>query len=473
MKKSFLVLSLSALASISCLASCGGNNGPKDKYQISISARSSFAEQDMLKIWKKAYEEKHPQVEIIIDGWGSSDGTSQQYIQKNALNRANLTNIIYTTDDTTALLAQKNNFVDLRPYYEADPETDYTKYYESMLHTTAFNGEFRPTTNYTGEYAGEKSNDKEYGVYFAPREYNMPGLILNKKCFQEYGIAIPDKETWCWDKFVELLTTIDTKTKELAQTNNVYKLYRGIELNHTWEPVYTSILKELGGNGLFKFDDEYEASSNIDSPENIAAFKKIISAFGNGARQYTLDRDASAKNFINNMTFMAAVSYPEVGNFNEVIKDFEFLPFPTEYVSAGCGGYGILTDKVKEVQKLKTGETAKTVDLCWDFIKFIISEEGQNLCGKKGYIQPVLKSLEKTGDWVTSYNENLDHSAFAHGKELRLDTFTFATPDKRNNLRNDIVVLMQSIFAENTTEADITAALTKANTDINKHLKNK
>ncbi len=473
--KNLLLISAASLMAIG-LASCGGGNVKTDKFTISISARSSAVEQGMLKIWKKAYEEKHPEVEIKIDGWGSVE-TSQAYVQRYALNRSALTNIIYTTDDTTALLAQKENFVDLRKYYEADPETDYTKYYATMLDTTSFNGKFKPTTSYTGSYECDKDDSVEYGMYFAPREYNMPGLILNVDRFNEYGIPVPDKNDWNWNKFIELLHTIDAITVQKINDKsgdwNKYNTYRGIEFNQTWEPVYTSFMKELGGDGLFAFDDDYEASCNLLSPANVQAFKTIAQQFGNNNYKYAIDRDYSSKDFVSGNVFMAAVSYPEVGNYNQSIKNIAFLPFPTEYVSAGCGGYGILTDKEDEVQTNKDGEKRKTVDLCWDFIKFIISEEGQNIAGKEGYIQPVIKELAETGDWNQSFGgDTVDHSAFYTGKELPLDTFTFATPDKRNPLRNDMSTLFNKIFAVDVKEADVESILNNIKKTVDSHLKN-
>ncbi len=139
---------------------------------------------------------------------------------------------------------------------------------------------------------------------------------------------------------------------------------------------------------------------------------------------------------------MTLVSYPEVGNyynaFKKTNKELAAINMPCDYVAAGCGGYAIFVDKANEIQTLTTGETAKTVDLCWDFIKFIISKEGQNIAGKEGYIQPILKELSDSGDWLQSYEGKIDNKAFETGKELPLDSYTFADPAMRNDLRVEI-----------------------------------
>ena len=459
--KTTLLLSVIGLAlTTGVLTGC---NTKKTKFEISISARHMTSEISMLEIWKAEYEKLHPNVNIKISDWGDSQGTSESYISKNALNRDYLTNIIYTTDDSTANLAQKKNFVDLRKYYEADPETDYSKYYSTMLDLTSFYGEFRPTTTYNGSYECEKSDDAQYGVYFAPREYNMPGLMCNVTLFKNYiateeekanwnkdslkniWLRIGESDTWNWSTFIKGLYKISDICEENQELNGRNDLgFRACEMNHTWEPVYTSIMKELGGNGIFKTDPyTFEVVQNLDSEENKAAYQTIVDTFGkNSVHKYSVDTDYGNNNFSLRTIFSSIVSYPEIGNFYDSFKRVGYeigtINLPCEYVAAGCGGYGILVDKADKVQKLSSGESAKTVDLCWDFLKYIISKDGQNIAGKEGYIQPVLKELMDEGDWVNAYDGKIDHSAFATAKELKLDTYCFADPKKRNKLREAV-----------------------------------
>lgn len=473
MKKSFLFVFAASAAMLS-LAGCtkGGGGGGKveGKYNISISAKSTAADQAMLKLWKTAYEKLNPDVNIIVDGWGSLE-SSQEYVQHYALNRSEMTNIIYTTDDTTAYLALRNNFVDLRKYYEASADTDYTKYYETMLHTTSFNGEFRPTTTYSGKFESKngKSDQAQYGIYFAPREYNMPGMVLNLDLFTELDVEVPDFN-WTYDDFVDKIQEISDKIDEAKKTQTKYSVFKAIELLQTWEPIYTSIFKHLGGDGLFKFDDVGDASSNLGSTANKTVYNKIVTDFGNNLYPNAIDQDSSSIDFKANTVFMTNVSYPEIANFIDTVPHLKFLPFPTEYVAAGCGGYGILTDKVDEVQTVN-GVSKKTGDLCWDFLKFIISKDGQNIAGKEGYIQPILKELATTGDWLKSFDEKLDHTAFCNGKELALDTYTFAAPKSRTSLRNDVSEFLFKLFKPGMSNAEISSLIDTTNTKITESLK--
>lgn len=137
---------------------------------------------------------------------------------------------------------------------------------------------------------------------------------------------------------------------------------------------------------------------------------------------------------------MTVVSRPiVVGQANQLGADsIDFLPFPGEKVAVGCSGYGITTVHADEEQTAN-GETKKVADLAWDFIKFIISEEGQQVAGETGLSIPVLKSLLEDGKW-TEWNaeQNLNHAAFLAGEDLKMTTLNHLEPYKRIKAREMI-----------------------------------
>lgn len=135
---------------------------------------------------------------------------------------------------------------------------------------------------------------------------------------------------------------------------------------------------------------------------------------------------------------MTVVSRPViVGMANQMGKDsINFLPFPGEKVAAGCSGYGIVTAHADEEQTVN-GETKKVADIAWDFIKYIISEEGQQVAGETGLSVPVLKSLLETGSWRNwNADAKLNHDAFLAGEELIQDTYHSLKPSQRTRARN-------------------------------------
>ena len=140
-------------------SSCKKNKGQSDnivadKYKITIACQTEMGEEEVLKVLKKAYEDKNPDVEVEVKTF-SGEGF-EQYMLGIAAQQDSSPNIIWTAD--TYHSQWDEYFTDLRPYYESSPETDYSLYYETMLDTTATHGYFKPTKNYTGSF---RSNDKD------------------------------------------------------------------------------------------------------------------------------------------------------------------------------------------------------------------------------------------------------------------------------------------------------------------------
>ena len=80
MKKTRVILSVACLGLLAAtLSAC---NKPKDKFEISISARHMTSEIAMLELWAREYEATHPNIKINVSDWGDTQGTSEGYISK-------------------------------------------------------------------------------------------------------------------------------------------------------------------------------------------------------------------------------------------------------------------------------------------------------------------------------------------------------------------------------------------------------
>lgn len=431
------------------LTACGRREVPgtvDGKYNITVAVQKEGGEVELMEIYKKAYEEKHPEVNIIIQDFKGA--LFQSYMSKYAMSEKDLPMMIWMPDDQFDYHAAGGYFVDLRTYYEQSAETDYTLYYESMLHAASYADEFRPTTGYSGSYESEKSDSRQYGIYFAPRDYNQIAIVYNKNLFAEFDVKVPDTTNgWTFSEYVELINEIAAKIKA---GGNKHLAKRAANLFLPWEPVYTTVFNEFGTDGLTK-DGVY----NMDSAKN----KEICAYLYENiydTKQCFDANDAFAKGTV----FMTTASHSSVRSFMEKIKDkdgnpaIDFLPYPTEYVAAGCSGYGITSTHEKETQTVN-GVTKTSGELCWDFIKFIISEEGQELGGEAGYIQPILKSLSETGQWLTALDPMMNHKAFAFGKELKQNTFNEYDPQCRDGLRSIFTTTFGSLQDVNTGKPEL------------------
>lgn len=458
-----IVLTLVLCVACSFSVACGRRKKGyvKGKFNLEVAVQNTGGEIKMMEIWKAAYEKKHPEVNIIINNFGNDDIIG--YMQKKAMNQKTLPHMVWLPDDYGHAFTDPSRgyFIDLRKLYEKSASTDYSLYYESMLHAASNTGEFRPTTSYNGSYAGEKSNDAKYGIYFAPRDYNQIAIVYNKKLFNEFKTFYnfgdisdyynpEDPDSWDLDKLALLVSDLNDKIKSLGASHASYKAIRMVL---TWEAVYTTLLEELGGDGLINGTE-----INLDSEANRAAYDYLWNNFFDEENKFDIN-----DNFMKGTTFLTVVSRPLLLTYLPYLRDknsgkimMDFIPFPADKVAAGTSGYGITKKHADETQTAN-GVTKTNKEIAWDFIKFILSEEGQNIGGREGFIQPILKSLKETGEWKNAFDPALNHDAWFHGEELRLTTYNAFPAKLRTALRNETSKFFVNLT---NTEANISKLIT-------------
>lgn len=451
MKKlvSFITSAVISLSAVFSLAACGNKGTPgavEGKYNITVAVQKDEGELELMEIYKKAYEQKNPEVNIVIQDFKGA--LFQAYMAKYSMSEKDLPMMIWMPDDQFDYYAAGGYFVDLRPYYEQSADTDYSLYYGSMLHAASYADEFRPTTSYNGDYESKgTSNSRQYGIYFAPRDYNQIGIIYNKNLFNSFDVKVPDTSNgWTFEEYIALINEIAAK---IQAGGNKHLAKRAANVFLPWEPVYTTVFNAFGTDGLTK-GNEY----NIDSETNKAICAYLYENIYD-TKQCFDNQDAFAQGTV----FMTTASHAKVKLYSGIITDkqgnpaIDFLPYPAEYVAAGCSGYGITSIHAGDKQTVN-GVTKTSAELCWDFIKFIISEEGQELGGASGYIQPILKSLADTGSWLTALDPTMNHKAFASGKELQQNIFNAYDPQCRNKLRSLFTATFGDLQSVSTGKAD-------------------
>lgn len=410
------------------------------KYNITIACQAKDGETSMLRTLKAAYEAKNPDVNIIISDFGDESTLLDSYMTNYASMKDKLPMMIWVPDDQFALWAKGGNFIDLRPFYERDASTDYSLYYESMLHAASYSGEFRPTQSYEGDYspASGKSDSEAYGLFFAPRDYNKIAIVYNTKLFARFGIQVPDfTQNWNMNTFISFAQSVADKIKNRGAA---YGAYRALHLFTQWEPVYTTVFKAMGSNGLVQsgklvLNDAKNQEIMDTLYDNLYSYDKAIST-SDSFKQGTVCMDVICRSdFLNILLTLKDDDGSPIA---------DFMPFPAEDIGAGCSGYAITKAHAEETQTLN-GVTKTSKELCWDFIKYILSEEGQELAGSTGLLQPILKSLEEDGAWRSAVSKDLNHDAFVAGNELRLTTYNTFDPVNRTKLRGLMIDFFQTL----------------------------
>lgn len=438
-----LIVAIFALSAGACGKKSPQSEANKEgKFLISIAAQNEDGEQQILRILAEEYQKLHPEVKFDITSFGTSDFTG--YMSKYASMQDGLPMIMWAPDDKFAPFAEGGYFEDLRPYYEASAETSYDLYYDSMLDAANYYGDYRPYS---------ENPDRKYGLYFAPRDRNQISIVYNKNLFDKFSIEVPDTSNgWTMEEFFALVKTINDK---IATQVEAKRTQRAIGLRWSWEPVYTSIFNYFGTDGIIK-----DGAFNIGSEKN----KEIVGTMYDELFSLPYAYAENGDNFPNGQMFMTVVSRPAVLAYSNQIKDvdgnpaIDFLPFPTQQVCAGCSGYAIVSKHANETQEVN-GEKRTNKDLCWDFIKFVISREGQEIAGATGFSQPILKSLEENGAWKSAISSELNHDAWTQGEELRITLFNGFAPVKRPALRNNVSTFFSQSAIKNWNDASTQSLL--------------
>ena len=225
-------------------------------------------------------------------------------------------------------------------------------------------------------------------------------------------------------------------------------------------------MKAFGGDGITK-----DGHFNLDSEANKAALKKFDANFYNpdsqGGAQYKYVFTKGDDGFQNGTTFMTIAARPLIVKFADALeaqhRDMDFLPMPYEYNSAGNSGYGIISVHADDEVICDDGSTIKVKDAAWDFIKFIITEEGQEIGSKLGSLVPVLKSLADTGSWKQyQADKNLHHEYFTSCDTIPLDQYNAFAPSKRLMLRQIVANDVFQVYTNPGKQSDRDEALVKA-----------
>ncbi len=462
MKKRISLILLAVLTFV--LVACKPNERFQ-KFSLTVTCQGDAGEKEYMNVIANRYMELNSDVQVTIKDFGGKD--FQSFMQYNVSQPRNLGDVIWTADDVFAEYAQAGYFVDLRPLYESDPSTDYSLYYESMLHTASFYGQFMPTTSYSGsyvseEFGAEKNDDASHALYFAPRDYNRPVVVINTDLFRKAGIEIPEEyyTSWTYDQFFDLIKTISEKIKsyktediEGVDASTIKKVAnsKAIYFFLTWEPIYMTIYEALGGDPLIDENGYF----NLGTEKNVEISKYINEKLS--LNEYMIESNQTHFYDTQNVfmtiqvrsTIVTDAGYLKTINADGTTTyNLDFLPLPTgesELIGSGCSGYAIVKNQSTNKQTVN-GVTKTTEEIAWDFIKFIISEEGQDLAGESGANVPVLKSLSETGKWLNYLDKGLNHKAFVAGKELRLKIYNIYSP--KNSLRQTLRADMNSYMKQ-------------------------
>lgn len=405
--KKILSLALTLLLTAAMLISCGtsgtsadNSGGTKEtvnlhpdkniKATLRVAVENYPAEQNIIERLGDILNEEYPNVTIQLESF--TGAISNQYAAW--YRNKNVPDILINNSMDMFTLSDKGILYDLTPYIEAeaaDPESDFdiNDYYESYIKM------------------GQENFDGPQ--YLIPRSADRVVCHYNKAIFKAANVDMSlVRNGWTWEDFLKVCETLrdyyDKQGGEMAK-------YTLIDPYFTWEAVYNPIFESYG---VEYFDDEENIKLDSENTEEAVEFIRSMMDSRYASRpsveQAGMEANKGCILFHSQATSLMAKKlkayYP---NAEKVSDYYDVVTMPVmpgnEKIGCGAAGYSVYSG-------------SKYKDIAWQFMKVLLSKEGQNVMADSGsnYV-PVRKDMadytNPENHWGIGY-EDLNLSAYTY-----------------------------------------------------------
>lgn len=248
-----------------------------------------------------------------------------------------------------------------------------------------------------------------------------------------------------------------------------------VEMNARWTAVYYPYIKSYGGDFLASdgslFNDTAVVKTAINKLLNYADQTSGKQTYKGLGYANPIGQSNDANVFVNKQAAMSFTVRPHVKSFADALdNNIDFVSLPritdndgkTSCIGAGCSGYGITS-----------GCSDLKAETAWRFLKYIVSEEGQQVMGKTGSGVPVLKSLlnDSSAEWRNFISADLNHNAFVVHPERDLAmnyVHGFATAKQLTVYKELKDNFIYSMFNTNDRDAEFAAFKSKVDNLLGK-----
>lgn len=402
--KKILSFALTLLLALGVATGCGaptGNNSVSKPSEVNlhpdenvtatlrVAVENYTAEKKIISEIGEILTAKYPNVTVKIET--ISGGISSQYATW--FRNKNVPDILVNNSFDMFTLSDKGLLSDLTPYLEAeaaDPEStfDINDYYESYIKMGQ--------ANFDGEQ------------YMIPRSADRVVCHYNKAIFKAAGVDMSlVRNGWTWDDFMTVCATL----RKYYDSQDSMKAYTLVDPYFTWEAVYNPIFESYG---VEYYDENGEVALESAATENALKFIKSI-IDNKYASRPSVEQAGMAGNkgcmlfhsqAASLMATELSVYYPDAEKVSDYY-DVVTMPVIPGHEKIGCGaaGYSVY-------------DGSENKDLAWQFLKILLSKEGQNIMADSGsnYV-PVRKDMadytNPENHWGKGY-EDLNLSAYTY-----------------------------------------------------------
>lgn len=391
-----VLLALGVVGFVGCGRPGGGGNVVNDytpnldvDYEITDSLKVGITadarERELIDGLAAGFNEIFPNVKVeveVIQGTNYASALSSYY-QADISNPGTMPDILWMNSAEMFPLIEESLFLNLDGYINAELERDpefLDPFYEEMW------------------ALGQQNFDGSQ--YLIPRSADRVVTHINKGIFEDAGVDMSKvKNGWTWQDFLDTCETI----RQYFDANGMQSQYV-IDAYINWEAVMYPVFVS---NGCTVFDENNNLV--VDSTEGRAALEMMNELV---EKRYVAPLNSTAQaNYEGGQGAMLFHSAPASKYYTLLGEDYDLVTFPligdNPKIGTGVPGYCIYNKTQKR-------------DLAWQFLKYMVSEDGQNAFAKAGATNPPIRkdmADPKTNLWGQGAN-----GEYAH---LNMEAYTY------------------------------------------------
>lgn len=247
---------------------------------------------------------------------------------------------IFTTGETVIPEVVGNNFnVDLNSLVEKE-NYDLSDFYPEVIEGLTFDGQLVGLTD----------------------NWDTQVMYYNKDLFDQAGLDYPD-ESWTWDDF-------KVAARELTSGEGSDKVYGAIF--DTWFPPLYDQVWSFGGEVF----NEEGTECALDTPSSMKAIEFIRTLFAEGLSPSPTQLRQAGQSSV--QTFLSGRAAMWIGNGRWTsyeladVEEFDWAIAPVPEGPAGRANF-------LHISTFVISKTSDNIDGAWEFLKFMVSEQGIQL----------------------------------------------------------------------------------------------
>lgn len=337
-----------------------GQEGQDGKKMVVLSV---FQKDPVYSQAEKRYEEKHPDVDIQIKEYSQGEGSNQEGDLEKYVNTTNTELLSGKGADLIALdvsglpvwkYVDKEALVNLSELMKQDPAFDSTLYEMNILDGAKMRG----------------------GLYSLPLRFSLDSLMGDAKAIEQSGVKFDDS-TWTWGEFTSVGTRLAASGGHTYSMGNTPPEQM---LNNLFVDNYTRIVHEE------KRPVSFDASVFVGLMEQVKMMY---------ANKVVTDAEVNAGDYF----FAPALILSPEDYFVGPAMFYEQGKIYHKPLAAGqqVGGTFVMH------KNLGMNRNSNVQAEAWEFMKFLLSEEGQMMPGLQGFSvnkkvnEKTFKDLEDKG----------------------------------------------------------------------------